>query len=295
MSLPVKVFCWRRGESSRAAQLADRAPRRRARTAASGAAPPARAPRSAAQRPVPRDSDPSATITRARSQQLQLARQVRKAVVALLGVGLFAGRRAAVDRGDPGVAESQPVVARDRRRLVREPGAVERRVEPVAGAIAGEHAAGAVRAVRRRRQADDHDPRRRVAEPGHAAAPSSRSPRWRFGGSAATSSRQSTSRGQRRQRVDLASSAPVPPAVVTRAYDRAMDAKPASASASALVRWMGIVDANSAGFVHGGIGDEAVRRGRRASPRSATAARRVVTAGMDRMTFLEPGRRSASC
>ena len=54
-----------------------------------------------------------------------------------------------------------------------------------------------------------------------------------------------------------------------------------------LVRWRGIVDANSAGYVHGGTvmklcdevaGLAAVRHSRC----------RVVTAGMDRMTFLEP-------
>ena len=66
-----------------------------------------------------------------------------------------------------------------------------------------------------------------------------------------------------------------------------MEPKPAAESASILVRWMGIVDANSAGFVHGGIVmklcDEAA---------SVAAVRhcrgRVVTAAMDRMTFLEP-------
>ncbi|HEU0315816.1 MAG TPA: acyl-CoA thioesterase, partial [Solirubrobacteraceae bacterium] len=58
-------------------------------------------------------------------------------------------------------------------------------------------------------------------------------------------------------------------------------------SRSTLVRWMGIVDANSAGFVHGGTvmkmcdeaaGLAAVRHARR----------RIVTAGIDRMTFLVP-------
>ena len=32
-----------------------------------------------------------------------------------------------------------------------------------------------------------------------------------------------------------------------------MEPTPASDSASILVRWMGITDANSAGFVHGGV------------------------------------------
>jgi acyl-CoA hydrolase len=63
--------------------------------------------------------------------------------------------------------------------------------------------------------------------------------------------------------------------------------KPASESASVLVRWMGIGDANAAGFVHGGavmrICDEAA---------GIAAIRhcggRVVTAAMDRMTFVSP-------
>lgn len=66
-----------------------------------------------------------------------------------------------------------------------------------------------------------------------------------------------------------------------------MEPRPASASRSQLVRWMGLTDANSAGNVHGGtvmkLADEvaglaAIKHSRR----------RVVTAGMDRMTFLIP-------
>src|SRR5919109_3836254 len=66
-----------------------------------------------------------------------------------------------------------------------------------------------------------------------------------------------------------------------------MDAKPAPESRSELVKWMGITDANSAGFVHGGVvmrmcdeaaGIAAVRH----------SGRRTVTAAMDRMTFLHP-------
>jgi acyl-CoA hydrolase len=69
----------------------------------------------------------------------------------------------------------------------------------------------------------------------------------------------------------------------------AEDQKPraASASKSELIRWMSIQDANSAGFVHGGtvmrMCDEAA---------GIAAIRhcgiRVVTAGMDRMTFTSP-------
>ena len=66
-----------------------------------------------------------------------------------------------------------------------------------------------------------------------------------------------------------------------------MQPKPPSASQSVLTRWMGIQDANSAGNVHGGTimkmcdevaGVAAVRH----------SGSRVVTAAMDRMTFLHP-------
>jgi len=66
-----------------------------------------------------------------------------------------------------------------------------------------------------------------------------------------------------------------------------MEAKPAADSTSTLVRWMGIGDANSAGFVHGGVvmrlcdeaaGIAAIRH----------CGLRAVTAAMDRMTFLHP-------
>ena len=66
-----------------------------------------------------------------------------------------------------------------------------------------------------------------------------------------------------------------------------MHPKPASESDSTLVKWMGIPDANTAGFVHGGVvmklGDEAAGL---AAVRHCGG--RVVTAGMDRMAFVEP-------
>src|SRR5215210_5856867 len=64
-------------------------------------------------------------------------------------------------------------------------------------------------------------------------------------------------------------------------------ARPVSRSTSELIRWMSIQDANSAGFDHGGVvmrmcdevaGIAAIRH----------CGSRVVTAGMDRMTFTEP-------
>jgi acyl-CoA hydrolase len=64
-------------------------------------------------------------------------------------------------------------------------------------------------------------------------------------------------------------------------------ARKAADSHAVLVRWMGLVDANSAGYVHGGtvmkLCDEVA--GLAAIKHSRC---RVVTAGMDRMTFLEP-------
>jgi acyl-CoA hydrolase len=66
-----------------------------------------------------------------------------------------------------------------------------------------------------------------------------------------------------------------------------VEPKPVTASQAVLVRWMSISDANSVGFVHGGIvmklcdeaaGIAAVKHSRL----------RVVTAAIDRMTFLHP-------
>ena len=66
-----------------------------------------------------------------------------------------------------------------------------------------------------------------------------------------------------------------------------MEGKLAAESRSVLVHWMGILDANSAGNVHGGtvlkLADEVA--GLAAMRHSK---RRVVTAGVDRVTFLVP-------
>ncbi len=66
-----------------------------------------------------------------------------------------------------------------------------------------------------------------------------------------------------------------------------MDPRPASSSFAVLAMWMGPTDANSAGYVHGGtvmkLCDEAAAAAAIRHCRS-----RVVTAGVDRMTFLHP-------
>src|SRR5438270_11132319 len=66
-----------------------------------------------------------------------------------------------------------------------------------------------------------------------------------------------------------------------------MEAKRPSDSSSQLVRWMGVLDANTAGNVHGGtvmrLCDEAA-----ALAAIKHSRQRVVTAAMDRMAFLYP-------
>ena len=67
----------------------------------------------------------------------------------------------------------------------------------------------------------------------------------------------------------------------------AMEPRPALETQATLIRWMSITDANSAGFVHGGtvmkLCDEAA--GIAAIKHCRT---RVVTAAIDRMTFMHP-------
>jgi acyl-CoA hydrolase len=66
-----------------------------------------------------------------------------------------------------------------------------------------------------------------------------------------------------------------------------MEPRPARDTQAALIRWMSITDANSAGFVHGGtvmkLCDEAA--GIAAVKHCRT---RIVTAAIDRMTFRHP-------
>ena len=66
-----------------------------------------------------------------------------------------------------------------------------------------------------------------------------------------------------------------------------MDPRPPSDSHSVLVHWMGVTDTNTAGHVHGGtilkLADEVAGL---AAMRHSRC--RVVTAGLDRVTFLEP-------
>ena len=90
------------------------------------------------------------------------------------GTGLLSGgaQRTAID--DVRVIKSEAVVDVTRRGDVGEARAMQRRHQEVAGAavaIAGEHAAGAIGAMRRGREADEQQTRRRIAEAGHRPAP----------------------------------------------------------------------------------------------------------------------------
>jgi len=82
-----------------------------------------------------------------------------------------AGWRAAGGGGDPAILQLQAVIAMGGGGLGREPELVQRRVQPVAARITGEHAAGAVGPVRRGGQADDQQSGGRVAPPGNGFPP----------------------------------------------------------------------------------------------------------------------------
>jgi acyl-CoA hydrolase len=66
-----------------------------------------------------------------------------------------------------------------------------------------------------------------------------------------------------------------------------VEPRPVEDSQTQLIQWMGVLDANSAGFIHGGsvmkLCDEAAGAAAVKHSRS-----RVVTAGVDRMAFLTP-------
>lgn len=104
-------------------------------------------------------------------QGLNLTSQVRGAVAYLLRGGFVSRRCAADDRGDPGVAELEAVVAADGGGLAGQADVVENGIHKIAGAVSSEDAAGAVGPMGSRREAEDEDARARVAEARHGAAP----------------------------------------------------------------------------------------------------------------------------
>ena len=100
-----------------------------------------------------------------------LALQIRLAICHLLRCGFVARRRTATDSRDVNVVQGQPVSAVMRFGLACESGAEERRVEELAGGVAGEHAPGAVGAVRAGGESHSHHARLRVAKARDGFAP----------------------------------------------------------------------------------------------------------------------------
>ena len=138
-----------------------------------------RARRAAARRRAPlalSDSSPSRCgparppPARASSSASSSARMAGSARISL-GAGLLAGgaqRSAAVIHAS---VRRRPSSRCDRRRLVREAGGVERSKSQLPLSVAREHAAGAIAAVRRRREADEQEPRAGIAEARQRARP----------------------------------------------------------------------------------------------------------------------------
>lgn len=98
------------------------------------------------------------------SQQLKLAQQIRSAIANFRGQQLVERRRAAAGGRDITVDEFQAVIARHRCRLIRKPGFVQCTVEPIAAAIAREHAPRPIASVRCRGQTYQQQFSVRVAE-----------------------------------------------------------------------------------------------------------------------------------
>ena len=170
MSRPVKVFCWLGWKAPRTSgpPCGDRtlAPWPKAGRGRSPWPRPASTRQVESQASLPSvDDHPHA------GQRGPLRLEERQAGVELLRRRLVVRRRAAHRGGDPGVAQRQAVAPRLGDREAGEAGGVHRRHQEQAGAIAGEHPAGAVGAVRAGRQADDQQARLGIAEAGQRAAP----------------------------------------------------------------------------------------------------------------------------
>src|SRR5262249_57662210 len=101
--------------------------------------------------------------------QSQLPSEIWQARVAFFWQWSIAWGRTPHAGSDVGAAEAQAVVDVLARRLVRVARAVERAVQPVPGAIAGEEAAGPIAPVRRRRQPEH--PHTRVPIPHSCPTP----------------------------------------------------------------------------------------------------------------------------
>jgi len=84
---------------------------------------------------------------------------------------LIFGRRAADRRGNQSACKDKPVIGTFRVRLIREAGAMELRVQEISRAVPGEHAPGAVGAMRGGRESDDDETSIGIAKGRHGASP----------------------------------------------------------------------------------------------------------------------------
>ena len=129
-----------------------------------GAAWPERGERP--ERPVPREraerDDRPQTTSSAASSRSRYGRQASRSS----GVGLFPGGAHRLTAATYAPRSSSPSSRATDVGWFASPHAMQRREQEVARPVAGEDPAGAVAAVRRRRQADDQDPRPGIAEPG---------------------------------------------------------------------------------------------------------------------------------
>jgi hypothetical protein len=104
-------------------------------------------------------------------KRLDFAGEMCGAVANLLRLRLVAGRSAADDGGDPGVAEFETIVAVGGAGFAGQAKFVQDRVHEVAGAIASKGAAGSVRSVGAGRKAQNEDASAGVTEAGNGARP----------------------------------------------------------------------------------------------------------------------------
>jgi hypothetical protein len=111
------------------------------------------------------DNDPDAR------KGLDFSGEMRGAVANLLRLWLVAWRGATDDGGDPGMAKFEAVVAVDGSRFAGQAELVQDGVHEVAGAVAGEGTACAVRSVGTRGEPQNQDAGAWVAKAGNGASP----------------------------------------------------------------------------------------------------------------------------
>jgi len=117
------------------------------------------------------ERDASEGKNRARVEEFEFPFEIRRAVADFFRERLIIRRRAADRRGNQSAREDKPVIGTFRVRLIREAGAMELRVQEISRAVPGEHAPGAVGAMRGGRESDDDETSIGIAKGRHGASP----------------------------------------------------------------------------------------------------------------------------